>query len=54
MKNKSNMVYDHLCADCYRKLNTLYRLHDVPLERQRGGRGKCGLCDFRGELTEIE
>ena len=53
MKNKSNMVYDHLCADCYRKLNTLYRLHDVPLERQRGGRGKCGLCDFRGELTEI-
>ena len=54
MKNKSNMVYDHLCADCYRKLNTLYRLHDVPLERQRGGRGKCGLCDFRGEMTEIE
>lgn len=54
MKNKSNMVYYHLCADCYRKLNTLYRLHDVPLERQRGGRGKCGLCDFRGELTEIE
>ena len=54
MKNKSNMVYDHLCATCYLKLNTLYRLHDVPLERQRGGRGKCGLCDFRGELTEIE
>lgn len=22
MKNKSNIVHDRLCADCYRKLNT--------------------------------
>lgn len=51
---KSNMVYDYLCATCYQRMNTLYRLHDVPLERQRGGRGACSLCDFRGELTEIE
>lgn len=54
MKNKSNMVYDHLCADCYRKLSVTYTLHDIPPIRQRGGSGKCGICDFRGELTEIE
>lgn len=51
---KSNMVYDHLCATCYLKLNTLFTLHDIPPIRQRGGRGACGICGFRGELTEIE
>lgn len=54
MKNKSNMVYDHLCATCYLKLNTLFTLHDIPPIRQRGGRGACSICGFRGELTEIE
>ena len=54
MKNRSGMVYDHLCATCYQKLNTLYRLHDIPLEFQRGSKGMCSLCNFRGELTEIE
>lgn len=54
MKNKSNMVYDHLCATCYQKLNTLFTLHDIPPIRHRGGRGACSLCNFRGELTEIE
>lgn len=54
MKNKSNIVHDRLCTDCYRKLETLFTLHDIPPIRQRGGRGACGICGFRGELTEIE
>ena len=54
MKNKSNMVYDHLCATCYQKLNTLFTLHDIPPIRQHGGRGACSICGFRGETTQIE
>ncbi len=51
--SKTKSVHDYLCTDCYERLNKLYILHDVPAEYSRSGRGRCALCGFRGELTEI-
>lgn len=42
----------HLCATCAEKMDALYRLRECPAEYLHGGYGKCGLCDFRGSLTE--
>lgn len=50
MKQK-RFVYANLCAECHRKMDLLYALHDVPAEYARAGTGKCALCDFRGALT---
>lgn len=49
---KSKRIYTQLCASCAEKMSALYRLHETPPEYARGGYGKCGLCDFRGALTE--
>lgn len=50
MKQK-RFVHANLCAECHRKMDLLYALHDVPAEYARAGTGKCALCDFRGALT---
>lgn len=49
---KNKRVYTQLCASCAEKMSALYRLRETPPEYARGGYGRCGLCDFRGELTE--
>lgn len=49
---KNKRVYTWLCAACAEKMGQLYRLRETPPEYERGGYGKCGLCDFRGSLTE--
>ena len=48
---RGKIVYANLCAECHRKMDLLYVLHDVPAEYAREGTGKCALCDFRGALT---
>ena len=48
---RGKIVYANLCAECHRKMDLLYVLHDVPAEYARTGTGKCALCDFRGALT---
>lgn len=48
---RGKIVYANLCAECHRKMDLLYVLHDVPEEYTRAGTGKCALCDFRGALT---
>ena len=48
---RGKIVYANLCAECHRKMELLYVLHDVPEEYARAGTGKCALCDFRGALT---
>lgn len=48
---RGKIVYANLCAECHRKMDLLYVLHDVPAEYARAGTGKCALCDFRGALT---
>jgi hypothetical protein len=49
---KNKRVYTQLCASCAEKMDKLYRLRETPPQYARGGYGKCGLCDFRGALTE--
>lgn len=51
--NKSKRVYAQLCGTCFERLNSLYRLKEDPAGFKRGGMGKCSMCDFRGELTEV-
>lgn len=49
---KNKRVYTQLCASCAEKMSALCRLRETPPEYARGGYGRCGLCDFRGALTE--
>lgn len=46
-------IRTQLCAGCADKLGKLYRLTEVPGEYSHAGYGKCGLCSFRGELSEF-
>lgn len=45
-------IRTRLCAGCAAKLGKLYHLSEVPAEYARAGYAGCGLCGFRGELTE--
>ena len=46
-------IRTQLCAGCADKLGKLYKLTEVQSEYSHAGYGKCGLCLFRGELSEF-